>query len=46
MRLMKYMHTGTDAGRALFILWSFMAVPVGCTRALAKLELTIVSSDS
>lgn len=22
-------NTGTDAGRALFILWSFMAVPVG-----------------
>lgn len=40
------MHIGTDAGRALFILWSLMAVPVGYPGASAKLELTVISSDS
>lgn len=39
-------HTGTDAGRALFILWSLMAVPVSCSKVLPEPGLTAMVSDS
>lgn len=44
-------NTGTDAGRALFILWSLMAVPVGggaivLTKSMANCYGNIADDDT